>query len=232
MKVELTKTQYAEAAHRNPKGTEAQQRLHGHSYRIDLVAEGEVTSELGWLVDFGDIKRAFAPLYKQIDHGDLDAIEGLHDSTLPGLRAWIMKRLSPQLPMLKDVRVFIEGDCAFRPVELPPDAVEDLSARTRFTFEAAQYLPQLPPEHPCRRLHGHSYRVEVGAGDLAALRPHLEELYNLLDHRCLNDIPGLENATCEVIGEWLWKRFERVVNDLRVIVVQETDTARCIYRGE
>jgi 6-pyruvoyltetrahydropterin/6-carboxytetrahydropterin synthase len=231
VKVELTKSLYAEAAHRNPNGGPAQQRLHGHSYRIDLVAEGEVTSDLGWLVDFADIKRAFAPLHDRIDHGDLNEIDGLEDTRKEGLRRWILDQLQPKLPVLRDVRVVIEGDCAFRPVELPPEPVEGLPARLRFTFEAAQYLPQLPQEHPCRRLHGHSYRIEVAADDLRALRPELKEIYGLLDHTCLNEFSGLEQATCEVICQWLWKRLAPRVTDLRALAVQETDTARCIYRG-
>ncbi|MBN2308826.1 MAG: 6-carboxytetrahydropterin synthase, partial [Candidatus Hydrogenedentes bacterium] len=93
------------------------------------------------------------------------------------------------------------------------------------------YLPQLPPEHPCSRLHGHSYRAEVGARDIEGLRPCLAQLYEELDHRCLNDLPGLERATCEVMCRWLWERLSPDVADLTAVVVQETDTSRCAYFG-
>ena len=82
------------------------------------------------------------------------------------------------------------------------------------TFEAAHRLPNVPPGHKCARLHGHSYRVEVhvagpvGAatgwvmdfGDLTdACRPVRDQL----DHYYLNDIPGLENPTSEVLARWM-----------------------------
>ena len=231
MYVELTKSLYFDAAHRNPNGGEAQARLHGHSYRIDLVVAGDVDPKMDWLLDFADIKRAFRPLADQLDHHDLNDVEGLADPSLAGVGAWIFDRLSSELPCLKDVRVSILGDCAFKPVEVPPDDERGVPARIRFTFEAAQYLPQLPEAHPCSRLHGHSYRLEVGARALDRLMPELEAVYDALDHHCLNDVPGLEHATCEVICVWLWERLSKRVDDLAVVIVQETDTARCVYRG-
>lgn len=231
MFVELVKSSFVEAAHRNPRGGERQQRLHGHSYRVDLVAAGEVASEIGWLIDYGDIRRVFKPLYDQLDHSVLNDLPGMDDPTVPGLRRWILELLGPNLPWLKDVRVTILGDLAFRPVMLPEDDERCLPARVRFTFEAAQRLAQLPPEHKCYSMHGHSYRVEVAAGDLERLKPALRGLYDLLDHRCLNDIPGLESATCEVICAWMWERLAKDVDDLEAIVVQETDSARCVYHG-
>jgi 6-pyruvoyltetrahydropterin/6-carboxytetrahydropterin synthase len=88
-----------------------------------------------------------------------------------------------------------------------------------FTFEAAHHLPHVPEGHKCGRLHGHSYRVVVTVeGEVRAdtgwvmdfadvssvMRPVLEEL----DHRYLNDVPGLENPTSEVLAMWLWGRLE------------------------
>lgn len=233
MKVELVRTFYLEAAHRNPRGDERQRRVHGHSYRVEVLVEGEVESPFGWLVDYADIKGAFEPIRAQLDHAYLNEVDGLEDATLPRLRAWILQRLQPHLAAwLKKVRVTIVGDCAFRPVELPPDPLRNLPGRWRFTFEAAQALPQLPQSHQCHRLHGHSYRIEAGARDLARLRPGLEGLYNVLDHQCLNDVDGLEGATCEHLCRWLWQRLAGEGHELTVVAVQETESARCIYYGE
>ncbi len=232
MKVDLVKTLLFEAAHSNPQGTDAQQRLHGHSYRVDIVAEGAVESELGWLVDFGDIKRSFGPLYDQLDHGHLNELDGMGDTQLPGLRDWVLRKVGPSFPWLKDVRFSILGDCAFQPMDVPADERLGEPKRIRFGFEAAQYLPQLPPEHPCSRMHGHSYRLEVGARDMDRLKPHLEALYGALDHRCLNDVPGLNRATCEVMCQWIWERLASDVDDLTVVVVQETQSTRCAYFGD
>lgn len=111
-----------------------------------------------------------------------------------------------------------------------------------FTFEAAHRLPNLPPEHKCSRLHGHSFRVRVWVsgevdaitgwvmdfGDIkAACQPVIDEL----DHRYLNDIPGLENPTSERIAEWLWKRLRPLLPQLSAVEVRETCTAGCRYSG-
>ncbi|WP_410820457.1 6-carboxytetrahydropterin synthase QueD [Micromonospora sp. 050-3] len=111
-----------------------------------------------------------------------------------------------------------------------------------FTFEAAHRLPHVPEGHKCARLHGHSYRVElhvrgeVGAssgwvmdfGDVkAAFRPILDQL----DHYYLNDVPGLENPTSEVLAQWIWGRLiDRL--PLSAIMVRETCTSGAVYRGD
>ncbi len=225
MDVELTKEFLAEAAHTNGQG------LHGHSFRIEIVAAGTVDPVRGWLIDFGLIKAAFKPLYAQLDHHNLDTVEGMTDTSVAGIRTWIAARLVPEVPCIKDVRVSIVGDGTFRPVSLPADDGRQLPARIRFTFEAAQSLPNLPEGHPCRRLHGHTYRVEAGAEDLEALRARLRALYDTLDHTYLNDIPGLEAATSERLCEWIWQCLAAEVSNLTVVVVQETATSRCIYYG-
>lgn len=113
-----------------------------------------------------------------------------------------------------------------------------------FHFEAAHRLPMVPPEHKCFRMHGHSFRVEVCVageidpklgwfvdfGEIAAtVEPLLKQE---LDHRTLNDVPGLENPTSEVLCGWLWKRLQPLVPGLLAITVHETCTARCTYRGD
>ncbi|HQH67975.1 MAG TPA: 6-carboxytetrahydropterin synthase, partial [Candidatus Hydrogenedentes bacterium] len=60
----------------------------------------------------------------------------------------------------------------------------------------------------------------------------LREVYELLDHTCLNEVPGLETATCEIICHWLWQRLAACPAGIRAIAVQETHSARCTYYGE
>ncbi|NDF17235.1 MAG: 6-pyruvoyl tetrahydropterin synthase, partial [Verrucomicrobia bacterium] len=36
-----------------------------------------------------------------------------------------------------------------------------ISLRRKFDFEAAQHLPSFPEGHKCRRMHGHSFQLEV-----------------------------------------------------------------------
>lgn len=233
MKAYLVKELFVEAAHRNPQGGEAQRRLHGHSYRIALLAAGAPDAAIGWIVDFADLKRIINPIADQLDHALLNELPGLeNDTRLPALREWIEARITPRPAWFEGVRVTIHGDLAFRPKRLPANTVEQLPERIRFTFEAAQALPQLPEGHPCRRIHGHSYRIEAAADDLAGLEPVLAALYDRLDHRYLNEMPGLESATVERMCEYIWAWIhERGVRPTAV-VVQETPSSRCLYFGE
>jgi 6-pyruvoyltetrahydropterin/6-carboxytetrahydropterin synthase len=111
-----------------------------------------------------------------------------------------------------------------------------------FTFEAAHRLPNVPQGHKCARLHGHSYRVEVhvqgpvGAStgwvmDFGDLKRAFEPLRDQLDHYYLNEISGLENPTSEVLARWIWQKLTDQL-PLSAVVVRETCTSGCIYRGE
>ncbi|MGW4126973.1 6-carboxytetrahydropterin synthase QueD [Amycolatopsis japonica] len=111
-----------------------------------------------------------------------------------------------------------------------------------FNFEAAHRLPHVPEGHKCARLHGHSYRVEVHVQgevgsvtgwvmDFGDLRAAFKPLHEQLDHRYLNEVPGLENPTSEVLAKWIWDRLAGQL-PLSVVQVRETCTSGCIYRGE
>ena len=113
----------------------------------------------------------------------------------------------------------------------------------QFTFEAAHRLPNVPPGHKCARLHGHSFEVTVHVrGPLAAhegwvmdfadLKAAVKPIIAELDHFYLNDIAGLENPTSEVIARWIWRRLVPTLSGLSQIVVRETCTSGCVYRGE
>ena len=112
-----------------------------------------------------------------------------------------------------------------------------------FTFEAAQTLPNAPEGHKCRRVHGHSFKIEVSVeGDVdpktgwiydhAEISAAMKQLLKMLDHTYLNEIEGLENPTIENMAKWFWKKLESQCRGLCEIVVHETPTARCVYRGE
>ena len=112
-----------------------------------------------------------------------------------------------------------------------------------FGFEAAHRLPNVPAGHKCARLHGHSFRVEVHVRgpldpslgwvmDFGDLKAAWKPLHEALDHRYLNDIPGLENPTSEVLAQWLWARLQPALPGLTRIVVRETCTSGCVYEGE
>ncbi len=106
-RVRLVRDFAFEAAHRLPNAPSGHKcgRLHGHSFRVELICEGEIELEAGWLLDFARIKRAFAPFLEQLDHRYLNEIEGLENPTAENLALWIWSRVKPALPSLAQVNV-------------------------------------------------------------------------------------------------------------------------------
>ena len=112
-----------------------------------------------------------------------------------------------------------------------------------FTFEAAHLLPNVPPGHKCRRLHGHSFRVAVHVEgeldpvlgwvmDFGEIKDVVKPVIARLDHYFLNEIPGLENPTSENLARWLWNELKPLLPPLSAIEIRETCTSGCIYRGD
>src|SRR5450432_3968378 len=102
MFVRLSKSFHFEAAHHLPSFPEGHKcrRLHGHSFHFDVIVEGEVQPERGYLIDYGDIQIAAEPFVKRLDHYHLNEIEGLANPTSEIIAAWIYDRLKPALPQL------------------------------------------------------------------------------------------------------------------------------------
>lgn len=111
-----------------------------------------------------------------------------------------------------------------------------------YRFESAHHLPNVPEGHKCRRLHGHSFKIEIGIEgpidpdtgwliDFADIDEVVRPIIDALDHRHLNEIEGLENPTSEVLARWIWTRVAPSLPDLTQVIVHETCNARCIYRG-
>lgn len=111
-----------------------------------------------------------------------------------------------------------------------------------FSFEAAHRLPNVPPDHKCFRLHGHSFRCEVHVSgpldaqlgwvlDFAELKAAVQPIIGQLDHRYLNEIDGLENPTSENLAIWIWDRLRPSLPGLTRIVIRETCTSGCSYDG-
>lgn len=107
MKMELRKTFQFEAAHLLPHLPRAHKcrRLHGHSFRVEIVVTGECDPKLGWVMDYADITKAFRPLWEKLDHNYLNAVRGLDNPTSEVVAAWIWRRLKPRLPLLSEVVV-------------------------------------------------------------------------------------------------------------------------------
>lgn len=113
----------------------------------------------------------------------------------------------------------------------------------RFRFEAAHFLPKVPQGHKCARMHGHSYEVEVVVEgeidpalgwlmDFSTISEHVSPLVAALDHRVLNELPGLDNPTTELLAVWLWNQLRPRLPELSEINISETPNTWCSYRGQ
>lgn len=112
-----------------------------------------------------------------------------------------------------------------------------------YGFEAAHRLPLVPEGHKCARLHGHSFKVELGVSgpvdpatgwliDFDSINGLWQPLHDALDHRYLNEVAGLENPTSEVLARWIWERLKPVLPLLSDVTIFETCDARCEYKGD
>lgn len=113
---------------------------------------------------------------------------------------------------------------------------------TTVRFESAHFLPHVPPDHKCRRMHGHSYRCEVHVtgpvhehmgwvADYADIRRAFEPIRKRIDHYLLNEIEGLDNPTSERIAAWIWRELAPGLPGLSKLVLHETEASFVVYTG-
>ena len=94
-------------------------RLHGHTFQLRIVVSGEVGEKTGWIMDFGDIKAFFKPLYERLDHNYLNDIEGLENPTSEVMVQWIWQQLKPVMPQLS--RLELKETCTSGCVYVGPE---------------------------------------------------------------------------------------------------------------
>ena len=111
----------------------------------------------------------------------------------------------------------------------------------RFGFSASHVIGGLPDEHPCARLHGHNYEVEVvlqsttldSAGfvcdfnELASLKDFIDQT---IDHRHLNEVLGHDRTTTEVLSKWLYDWCKLRWPEVLAVRVSETPGTWTEYR--
>ena len=110
----------------------------------------------------------------------------------------------------------------------------------KFSFDSAHYLPNLPEDHKCRRMHGHTFNVKVHITgtvdpeivwimDFAEIKTICDPVIKQLDHRVLNDIKGLNNPTSENLAKWIWEKIKSELPGLKKIIVSETCSTAVSY---
>ncbi len=112
-----------------------------------------------------------------------------------------------------------------------------------FALASARRLPNVAEGHPCGRLHGHTFGVRLTVRgpidpvsgwvlDFAELATAWSPIADALDHRLLNDVPGLENPTSERLAVWIWHELREQVPLLAAVEISETGGFRVVYRGD
>lgn len=109
-----------------------------------------------------------------------------------------------------------------------------------FYIESARRLPNLPPEHPCHHIHGHSFKIvltligpldkKVGwVQDYHEITQVMKPLLTKLDHKLLNEISGLENPTSELLAKWIFEAAQVSLPFLKRVSISETQNSECSY---
>ena len=112
----------------------------------------------------------------------------------------------------------------------------------KFTFDSAHSLPNVPDGHKCKAVHGHTYQLTIyienelvenldWVMDFAVVKKVVKPIIDIVDHKYMNDIKGLENPTCERIAIWLWDRIKAGIPTLKKIELNETPTSGVVYEG-
>jgi 6-pyruvoyltetrahydropterin/6-carboxytetrahydropterin synthase len=232
MKVRLVKTFDFEAAHAHPIQGGAALQLHGHRFYVHVSQTGEIDPELGWLIDFGEIGNAVKPVVAQLDHRYLNEIEGLESGDPDVIGEWIRNSSCGYLPFPTKVEVTCREAMEYDPSRIPLDLLFGYPERISFHFEAAHSLPKTPEGHKCRRLHGHSYEIQVACEEMRDLIWRSQTIHALLNYSHLNTIPGLENPTAEILCGWIWRRIEGDGLTPNFVSIGETCESRCIFTGD
>ena len=117
-----------------------------------------------------------------------------------------------------------------------------MDAYCEFTIAAGRRLTGVPAEHPCARVHGHTFCVRLTVSgavhpqtgfviDFADMHRAFAPVHETLDHRFLNDVPGLENPTSEHLAVWIWRSLKGALPGLSAVEITETGRSGVVFRG-
>lgn len=206
--------------------------LHGHSFLANIRAK----LPRGWNSFPGGESEALmshlSEVLKEIDYSRLN--DSIEIPTDENISRYIFEKLG--LPELDVVGVQSTRDQG-ADITINGDA----HIWRRYRFEAAHQLPNVPEGHQCGRMHGHGFEVilhlsqSIDSLDMGFDYEDIDrcwaEVNNELHYSCLNDIPGLENPTSEMLSQWLWLRLKPILPLLSWVTVYETVTAGCHFNG-
>ena len=204
-------------------------RLHGHGF----VAKVRCELPAGWArFQGGEVDRLRDELQACVgvlDHRLLN--EHLQRPSDANLAAWVRDRLA--LPGRVDVGVQSTAQCG-----ADVDATGRVQLWRRYAFHSAHRLPHVPLGHKCGTMHGHGFEAILHASDSGSGLSHDDldaiwaPIHFQLNYGCLNDLPGLENPTSELLASWLWERIAPQLPGLSAITVFETGSCGAVFDGQ
>jgi 6-pyruvoyltetrahydropterin/6-carboxytetrahydropterin synthase len=214
-----------------PKGHRSR-RVHGHSF----LAKVRATLDDRWArfpgAEVGQLRGRLEAAVAPLDYNDLNL--ELTQPTDENIARWVRDQLD-----LSGIDIVGIQSTLHEGVDL--DRSDHAHIWRRYIFESAHRLPNVPLEHKCGRMHGHGFEVilhadqDLGSRQMGVDYDYLDELWapirSELHHACLNDIPGLENPTSELISSWIWRRLKPKLPELSWVTVFETANCGAQFDG-
>lgn len=207
-------------------------RLHGHGFQARVR-----TALIGGQVPFpgaevSALRQRLTEAVAPLDYQSLN--ETLPEPSDLNLAHWLRERLA--LPGLDAL-----GIQSTRQQGVDLNLAGQPHVWRRYVFESAHQLPNVPQGHKCGRMHGHSFEVILHAAQVPGADGRVLD-YDQLDalwapmaaelhYRCLNDIPGLENPTSEMLSSWIWRRLKPQLPALSWVTVFETASCGAHFDG-
>lgn len=203
--------------------------LHGHSFLARVRAEIDPQ----WAAFAGGQVHALSThlqsVVNQINYSHLNA--ALEQPTDLALAQWLQQHV--QQPGLRLTQIGVRSH-ALQGVDI--NAQGQAVVWRRYRLQSAHQLPNVPAGHKCGRMHGHGFEVVLYAlmqpgVDADTLDTVWQPMHALLDHACLNDVPGLENPTSENLSAWLWQQLQPQLPALLTVTVYETGSCGATFDG-
>ena len=113
-----------------------------------------------------------------------------------------------------------------------------------YIFHAARFIPTLAKEHPCSNMHGHTFKIIIEVeGEINKETGFVMDFYDIdkivkaniidkIDHKILNEIPGLENPSSEYLSIWIWEHLISQLPLLSKVSVSEEHGTGMEYKGK
>lgn len=113
-----------------------------------------------------------------------------------------------------------------------------------YIFHAARFIPTLKEEHPCSKMHGHTFNIIVEIeGEIDENTGFVMDFYDIdkvvnlkilkvIDHKILNEVPGLENPSSEYLSIWIWNKLIDDLPLLSKVTISEEHGTGMEYTGK